>query len=366
VRLKILLDLSVEKVLKRKALMEKEKLLTQELSKYQNVFSNAIHSLKDIRIITQNQKMKELIKKAETFANSKAAVLITGESGTGKELFAQWIHYKSNRKDKAFVKINCSAIPENLFESELFGYEKGAFTGAFKSKAGKFEQSSGGTLFLDEIGDLPLSQQAKLLRILEDKELARIGGSETIKLDVRIICATNRDLSQMSTKGAFRNDLFYRLNVLKLHMPSLSERKEDISLLSFYFLNLISNDEGGPEKYLDESASLYLEQLKFPGNIRELKNFTYRLYFHSKEKVITRKDIEGLTTDQKTDQTASGPFDKTVFFSDFKNEMEALYLKRQLEIFDYNITQTAKALGMPSSNLCRKLKALNIRVSKNL
>lgn len=339
--------------------------INSEIQYYKNIVLSHINSLGDVNIITQDNNMVDLIKLLDHYADSKANVLITGESGTGKELFAQWIHYKSRRKGKPFIKVNCSAIPDALFESELFGHEKGAFTGAYKAKSGKFELANEGTLFLDEIGDLPLAQQAKLLRILEDKELTRIGGGEPVKIDVRVICATNKDLEKMIKEEKFREDLYFRLNVLKVHIPSLRERNGDILLLSAYYLNKISNDEGGPEKYLDEEASNYIKTLSFQGNIRELKNFIHRLYLSSRNSVITIQDIKSIDTRDGNNRGLDGLLDSTASLTDFRNQAEISFLKHQLELSGNNVGETAKRLGMTSSNLHRRLKALRITVKEN-
>lgn len=319
------------------------------------------HTAGSISIISCNFSIKNLLQEATQMANSKAAVLLTGESGVGKELFAYWTHYHGKRGKGPFIKVNCSAIPEALFESELFGYEKGAFTGADKYKPGKFELANGGTLFLDEVGDLPLSQQAKLLRVLEDKELTRLGGTEAIKIDFRVISATNLNLSEMVKHKEFREDLFYRLNVLRLSIPALRERKDDIVLLSENLLMQIAGEEGGVEKKLDQEALLYLTDLSWPGNVRELKNMMHRLYFATTKTIIVRQDIENLQVHLKG-LKENVFFEETMEFNTFKKQFESTYLRRQLDKFNQNLTQTARALGMAPSNLSRKLKFLGLTV----
>jgi len=240
-------------------------------------------------IIYKSKKMDEVLKMAIQVAKSDATVLIRGESGVGKELVAEIIHSSSQRKDKPFIKINCAAIPENLLESELFGYKKGAFTGAIIDKKGKFEEAEGGTIFLDEIGDMPLSLQAKLLRVLQSKEIEPIGGKPK-KVDVRIIAATNKNLEEMVKKGSFREDLFYRLNVVPIVIPPLRERKEDIKPLVEYFLEKF-NKKYGKNISISKGAMRMLEIYHWPGNVRELENLIERLVLTSSDLVITPDDI---------------------------------------------------------------------------
>jgi len=225
-------------------------------------------------IIYVSEKMARVMESAARVAASEAAVLITGESGTGKEVVAGFIHDSSARAKARFVPVNCAAISPTLVESELFGYEKGAFTGADRRTKGKFEYANGGTLFLDEIGDLPLEAQAKLLRALQEKKIQRVGGNEEIPLDVRILCATNQDLTKLVKKGSFRQDLFYRINVFPIQMPSLRERTEDIVPLAEYFLKQLT---GGREKGLTDGAIRTLQSYNWPGNVRELANAMERV-----------------------------------------------------------------------------------------
>ncbi|UCD80318.1 MAG: sigma-54-dependent Fis family transcriptional regulator [Desulfobacterales bacterium] len=234
--------------------------LEEEVAKLRGIFSEG-------GILTRNRKMRRILQTARQAAESNAIILISGESGTGKELIATSIHENSERDDKPFIKLNCAAIPADLLESELFGHEKGAFTGATKFKPGKFDMADGGTIFLDEIGDMPLNLQAKILRVLQEQEFYRVGGSRTIKVDVRIIASTNKNLEKMVQEGTFREDLFYRLNVFTLHLPPLRERKEDIPLLVDYFL------QNAPRQVDISSVALQmLIAYSWPGNIRELKN----------------------------------------------------------------------------------------------
>src|ERR1700676_2095255 len=243
--------------------------------------------------------MQQVFKMVGRVSHSDAPVMITGESGSGKELVARAIHHYSNRSGQAFIAINCAAIPENLLESELFGHEKGAFTGAAAMRIGRFEQSNGGTLFLDEIGEMPLAVQSKILRVLWGGEFSRVGGNATIKTDVRIIAATNKTLEQEVAKKLFREDLFYRLNVVRIHLPPLRQRKEDIRLLAEYFLKKIATLKHLPQLKLSEEGVKLMEEYPWPGNVRELENTIQRTCVLATSDVLLPKDIPlGAATQQ--------------------------------------------------------------------
>lgn len=241
-------------------------------------------------IIGQSRPMQEVFATIEKVAPSRATALLLGESGTGKELVARAIHEASPRRDKNFVKINCAALPENLLESELFGHEKGAFTGATASRAGRFELADGGTLFLDEIGELPLSLQAKLLRVLQERQFERLGGTRTLEVDVRIIAATNVNLEDAVARGIFRNDLYYRLNVLPFHLPPLRERKSDIPILLNHFLSS-SNERNDKEVELSQEVFDFLMNYNWPGNVRELQNLIERLVILTDKSILYKSDL---------------------------------------------------------------------------
>lgn len=243
------------------------------------------------KIIGNTPQMKEVFELIQRVVANDANVLIFGESGTGKELVAEAIHYHSNRKEKPFVKINCVAIPENLLESELFGYEKGAFTGAIGRKIGKFELAQHGTLFLDEIGDMPLALQAKLLRVVQEREIERVGGTTSIKVDIRIISATNKDLMYLINQNRFREDLYFRLNVIPIYLPPLRERKEDIPLLLEHFIQYYNVKLGKNIKGLNDELMETFTQYSWPGNIRELENVIQRSIILSKSEILTSKDL---------------------------------------------------------------------------
>lgn len=244
-----------------------------------------------VNIIGKSKAMTEAIALADKIAASDANVLITGQSGTGKEVLSNYIHNKSKRKEKAFVAVNCAAIPENLLESELFGHEKGAFTGALSRRIGKFEESSGGTLLLDEISEMDSRLQAKLLRAIQEKEIDRVGGNSPVKVDLRIIATSNRDLQKEIEKGNFREDLYFRLNIINIALPSLSERERDIELLSEFFIKKYSRNNGFAEKKLSKPALEKMMKYTWPGNVRELENIIHRAVLISDSSEIEPSDI---------------------------------------------------------------------------
>jgi two-component system, NtrC family, nitrogen regulation response regulator NtrX len=245
---------------------------------------------KTFEMIGESKQIKQIQEIIERVAPTDARVLITGGNGSGKELVARWLHEKSNRADGPLIEVNCAAIPGELIESELFGHEKGAFTSAVSQRKGKFEQAEGGTLFMDEIGDMSLSAQAKVLRALQENKIARVGGEKDIKVNVRVIAATNKDLQKEIKDGNFREDLYHRLNVIPVHVPSLNERKEDIPLLAEHFLTLICNEHGVTQKTITKDALKELQKVNWTGNIREFRNVIERLIILC-DKAITDKDV---------------------------------------------------------------------------
>ena len=274
------LKIQIRKALDIKAMKDQIEFLTEELRNNTGK-----------EIVGNSIKIKRVFEMVDRVAKSNAVVLITGESGTGKELIANAIHFNSDRKDKPLIKINCGAIPENLVESELFGHEKGAFTGAVTSKPGRFERADKGTIFLDEVGELTLAVQVKLLRVLQEKEIERVGGTEVIKVNIRVIAATNKDLKKMIDEGTFREDLYYRLNVVPIELPPLRERQDDISELAKYFLEKYCKEMGRvPIKIADEAMEI-LKQYAWRGNIRELENMMERLVILTQDNVIHVKDL---------------------------------------------------------------------------
>lgn len=301
-------------------------------------------------IIYKSDVMVQLMKMIERVSPSNASVLVMGESGTGKELIARAIHNKSIRKNKAFVAINCGALRETLLESELFGHEKGSFTGAYNKKIGLAEAANGGTLFLDEIGELPMAIQSKLLRFIQEGEMFRVGGKDPIKVDIRLICATNRELDQEVIRGNFREDLFYRINTIVISAPPLRRRKEDIALLVNYFLSSSTGSYINRGKTIDEEAMKILIGYEWPGNIRELQNVCERLQILSEGHMIMINDLpESIRNPQIIDEGLD--FDPAIpLYS-----LEKRYILKALAHYGGNKTQAAQGLGITIKTLYNKL-----------
>ena len=306
-------------------------------------------------IVGENHKIMELRDKIAKAAVSQSRVLIFGESGSGKELVARALHDESSRKNKSFIEVNCAAIPQELIESELFGHEKGSFTGAFESKKGKFELAHEGTLFLDEIGDMSLVTQAKVLRIIETQEFQRVGGSKKIKVDVRIITATNKDLDEEIQKGNFREDLYFRLNVIPIYVPSLRERKSDIPLLVEYFLKNLAGQYGQKKKRVSKATLRALMEYDWPGNVRELKNAIERFVIMNPDEIIDIKEMQPLRA-IKSDYTLL----KTL--RDAREQFEKDFILKKLQENNWNVSRTAEELEIERSNLHRKIKSLGIEM----
>ncbi len=308
------------------------------------------------------QKIRELIVKV---APTDTTVLIQGESGVGKEVVAKLIHLYSKRAKEAFVEINCAAIPETLIESELFGYEKGAFTGAQTYKKGKLEIAHKGTLFLDEIGDLSPEAQAKLLRVLQEKKFERLGSNKPVEIDVRIISATNKDLEKEIRKGKFREDLFFRINVFPIYIPPLRERKEDIPILVEEFLEEFSYKIGSEKKIIKKDAMEALIEYSWPGNVRELKNFIERLVIMSSSHEISYNDLPGdfknAIKQKRGIQESSDPWFKEKNYKTAKLLFEKEFLKRKLLEHKGNISQTAREIGLERAYLQKKIKELDLK-----
>jgi two-component system nitrogen regulation response regulator NtrX len=309
---------------------------------------------KKYRLLGNSPKMDLLREQIKMAAQSNSRVLIMGESGSGKELVARLLHENSKSAGKLFIEVNCAAIPQELIESELFGHEKGSFTGAFESKKGKFELADEGTLFLDEVGDMSLSAQAKVLRVIETQEFQRVGGSKNIKVDVRIISATNKDLKEEVKKGNFREDLLYRLNVIPILVPPLRERKEDIPLLVNYFLDSFAGEYGKKSKKISPEALKMIEAYDWPGNIRELRNVIERLVIMTPSDTITAKNL--LIVEQSSQDYLSY---KTM--KEARDAFEKDFIIKRLEENNWNISKTAEILQMERSNLHKKIKAYNIK-----
>ena len=311
---------------------------------------------KQFAMVGKGVRMQRVFEVLRRVAPTDGRVLIGGERGTGKELIARAIHEHSKRALGPFVKLNCAAIPSELIESELFGHEKGAFTGATRERRGKFEQAHLGTLFLDEIGDMNLSAQAKVLRVLQENEIERVGGQETLTVDVRVIAATNRDLQKECAEGRFRSDLYDRLNVVPLVAPPLRDRKEDIPLLVDHFLDELS--EHGNRFRLAEAALGLLLQHPFPGNVRELRNLVERLTILAAELTISADEVREALPDVKT--VRSG-YERGVALRDLVAAAERDIVLAALQAHDYHIAETARELGLERSHLYKKMRALGIQ-----
>ncbi|MGH0032989.1 MAG: sigma-54-dependent transcriptional regulator [Myxococcota bacterium] len=301
-------------------------------------------------------KLKEQIRMA---APSNGWVLITGDNGTGKELVARQIHCQSKRADQPFIEVNCAAIPEELIESELFGHEKGAFTGAVAQKIGRFELAHGGTLFLDEVGDMSLMTQAKVLRILQEQSFVRVGGTEQHAVDVRVIAATNKDLTREIAEGRFREDLYYRLNVIPFHVPPLRERPEDVEVLARTFAEEFCREAGVPPKKITAAALKLLAGYSWPGNVRELRNLMERTVIMSRGTSIGVRDLPDTLR-----ASASSESGETLSLDEARKSFEREYLLARLAEHGWNISRTAEAIGLARESLSRKIKAHEIEVER--
>ena len=309
-------------------------------------------------IVGSSPQVRRMLMRIEKVAPTKARVLITGENGTGKELVARAVHRLSDRRSRRFVEVNCAAIPSELIESELFGHMKGSFTGAVADRAGKFEQADGGTLFLDEIGDMSYAAQAKVLRALEQGVVVRVGGSRSIKVDVRVIAATNKALAEEIRKDRFREDLYYRLNVVPIEVPPLRERSEDIPMLVKHFTTLMVRTGRASGKRFTEGALRRLKGMDWPGNVRELRNAVERFLILAEGDEIRAEDVELLSTGRP-----GGPVEELLTsssFADFKDSAERAFILHRLREHDWNIAETARAVGMPRSNLYKKINKFGL------
>ena len=307
-------------------------------------------------IVGNSLPIRRVLERVEKVAATDARILISGENGTGKELVARAIHRLSSRSDTVFIEVNCAAIPSELIESELFGHLRGSFTGAFADRAGKFEQANGGTLFLDEIGDMSRDAQAKVLRVLEQGVLTRIGGSEAVEVDVRVLSATNKNLEQEIEDGGFREDLFYRLNVVPIRVPSLRERQEDIPMLVTHFSEGMVAREGSAPRVFSDAAMERLKTLTWPGNVRELRNTVERLLILSDGSEITSDDVDLLTSSRARSVDPGRELLALDNFSAFKEEAERAYIVGKLRANDWNVAETARRIEMPRSNLYKKIE----------
>jgi two-component system, NtrC family, nitrogen regulation response regulator NtrX len=314
------------------------------------------------KMIGSSAAMKAVQDQVALAAPTKASVLVTGESGTGKELVARAVHRNSPRSGKAFIKVNCAAIPEELIESELFGHDRGSFTGAVRDQTGKFAQADGGTIFLDEIADMSLRAQSKVLRALQDGEIEPVGAAKSFVVDVRVIAATNRRLEEEIAQGRFREDLFFRLNVVPIRLPPLRERREDIAALSAWFTESFCAEHGLKPKTLAPDAVEALARLPWRGNVRELKNAIERLLIMSPGATIRAADIPaGLGLAPEADGAPAFPIPVAATLQDFKDAAERAFIIAKLEEHAWNVAATAKAIDTPRSNLYKKLETYGIR-----
>ncbi|MBI3018633.1 MAG: sigma-54-dependent Fis family transcriptional regulator [Deltaproteobacteria bacterium] len=344
--------LSLDKLL----LTIKNLLSIRELKEENKVLRQKIKS--QFEMIFQGTAMQKLVEQIRIAAPTHSWILITGENGTGKELVARKLHEGSIRRDRPFIEVNCAAIPEELIESELFGHEKGAFTGATTSRRGKFDLAHGGTLFLDEIGDMSLKTQAKILRVLQEQKFERVGGTITFEVDVRVIGATNKNLQEEIKQGRFREDLYYRLNVIPIHVPPLRERKEDICVLAEFFLKSLAQENGKRVKRILPEALEALGNYDWPGNVRELRNTVERLFIMTPSDVIGVEDIPASILEAEENLTSGRADD----FRNAKMKFEKEYIQRKLKEFEGNVSKTAKAIGIERTNLHRKIKNYQIEL----
>ena len=312
-------------------------------------------------IVGESPAIARVKSTVERVAPTEARVLITGEPGTGKELVARWVHAQSHRADGPIVEVNCAAIPSELIESELFGHEKGAFTGATKQRIGKFEQADGGTLFLDEIGDMSLDAQAKVLRALQESRITRVGGDRSITVDVRVLSATNRNLREAAENREFREDLFHRLAVIEIVVPPLRERRGDVPAIAEYVLGEVSRRNGVEGKSFAPAALERMKHLEWRGNVRELRNVVERLLILSDGDEITAADVERyVMPGGGTGDPVAGLVDRHDSLFEFRDEVEKVFIQRKLEDNGWNVSQTAEIIGIQRSHLYNKLKDLGI------
>ena len=346
--------ITVRNALDRGSLVTETKVLKRRVSKVREILggSQAI------------AKIKETI---DRVAPTDARVLITGANGSGKELVARWLHEKSNRANAPLIEVNCAAIPSELIESELFGHEKGSFTSAIKQRIGKFESANGGTLFLDEIGDMSHSTQAKVLRALQENKITRVGGEKEIEVDVRVVAATNKDLLKEIEDGNFRLDLYHRLSVILIHVPPLTDRKDDIALLTQNFLEEICSDYSMPVKKISESAIEVLKQLPWTGNIRELRNMVERLIILS-DRTITDNDVKAFANPSPPSAATANnatstqtDYDQFVNFQEYKDYAEREYIKFKLEKNNWNVSKTADDIDIQRSHLYSKIEKFGLK-----
>jgi two-component system nitrogen regulation response regulator NtrX len=339
--------ITVRNAMDKSSLVTETKILKKKITKTKEIVGES----------TPIQKIKDTIAKVAT---TDARVLITGDNGSGKELVARWIHEQSNRANAPLVEVNCAAIPSELIESELFGHEKGAFTSAIKQRIGKFEQANGGTLFLDEIGDMSLSAQAKVLRALQENKITRVGGDKDFTVDVRIVAATNKDLLKEAEENRFRLDLYHRLSVILIHVPSLNDRKDDIPVLCEHFLQEICAEYGLPTKKIDKDAIETLQARNWTGNIRELRNVVERLIIMS-DKSITKQNVLDYSGPNSKALQKGIDFDSFANLQQLQDYNERSYIEHHLNKNEWNITKVAEIIGINKKILEEKMENLGLK-----
>ena len=335
---------------------EVNKLCELASKRFQNDYLMATLKTMNDPIVGQSKAILDMKDRIKSIAKTNSSIMIQGESGTGKELIAQAIHEQSDRADFPMVKINCAALSPSLLESELFGHEKGAFTGAIQTKKGLFESANGSTLFLDEIGEMPLEMQAKLLRVLQEKTFVRVGGNTLLKSDFRLVCATHRNLEELIEQKKFRNDLYYRINVVPISIPPLRDRKEDLNLLIEYFSQKFSAEMNRTKLNLSDEQMNCLLSYNWPGNIRELKNIIERLCVFSEEGFVSLRDFPNEIVNNKNVETVVESYN----LKDASDEFEKALIRRALNDYKQNISATANALGLARKNLYAKMKKYNL------
>jgi len=344
--------------LEKTVLVVRNALRQRDLEAENRVLRAKVDRQQQHTMVGESPAMNHLRETVSQTAPTNGRVLILGESGTGKELVARTIHMSSRRKSGPFIEVNCASIPEELIESELFGHVRGAFTGAVADKPGRFEQASGGTIFLDEIADMSLKTQAKVLRVLQEQVMERVGGTQRIKVDVRVLAATNKDLPAEIRAGRFRDDLYFRLNVIPIFVPPLRERQQDVPLLAEHFMALLSAEYGKRPKRFAPEAAARLQQYSWPGNVRELRNVIERLLIFAGGDTITAQDLGFLGRDGVPE--APAPPGPVVPLSDARDQFEKDYILQTLAANQGNMSRTAEVLGVERSNLYKKLRAFGI------
>jgi DNA-binding NtrC family response regulator len=344
------LDILIDRIAELNQLKSENQILREQLAEKYSF----------TEIISRSEAMERLLNTAARVAQSSASVLIRGESGTGKELVARAIHFVSKRKDKPFLAVNCAALNDNLLESELFGHEKGAFTGADKQRRGRFEMANGGSIFLDEIGDIPVATQVKLLRVLQEQQFERVGGTETVAVDVRVITATNKNLEESIHNGAFREDLFYRLNVVAIEIPPLRKRREDIEPLLEHFLRRFAHDNSRNILSFSKEAWDLLLRFDYPGNVRELENIVQRAVIMSRGEYVTTEDLPQIVRTSIRESSIS-QVSQNLSLMDRVEKLEQDLIFEALRINGNNQSKAAQYLGLSERNLRYRLKKWGVK-----